>query len=1495
MHGNRHAWVGHSGSRPTAAAFGPTLGARDELYLGCADGAVRVFGLGSPDDHAERGPPAAHSSSRAGIGPGAAPLAVLRAHRAAVQRVVASPDGSLLLTVSAERAIIWETATWTRRRTLRAGAAIVDAAFASVVGRLGPSPSSSAASVAGRSVLVAGFRDDSVVVWLGDTLSPVAKLTVPPKEASTGSVLSSVDAIVTVGSPDGGEAVEAGLLAGHEARACPPWTALVAAGTRTGSVLVWTVSPGAAALRSIVDMPASAAAVVKVMLLPRAAPGAGGRGLHPGSLWGVRLAVLDDAGTVRVLARDGSAWRALAEVAGGAAPVVDVAVRWAGAGLLGDSLEGGSLLCGEEEHGQAEGRGIASSSRRRSRPGLGARSASPSRSATETSSGSGPSSAFLGDGGRDRDIHGSGEHTRGAPVGRFTGDSESKSDGASLDVVDMEVGQEGARRQTERTQGPRPVRVTARARVSVTGQPAPPSQKRRGQLPVAWDAASESRGGSPAGASGASDVVSGSGSGSGSGSSATASGAAADGEGGPASESEYRHSESTWGQRGQAGHSSSSSSRSNNNGRSRGGGGLASGSGYAAGAEAGSSATGGSSASSSGPFSGRRHGATSADRRRSGGSEASGGFEGGSDQSYGEGYDEGEAEEEAGWAGVPSRVEVLVCLRSDGTAEVFELSSALRWRRRVQLRAAGLASGEGRRVEALMAKGGALRIGRAGRMRERAEAERAQAEADGRARQEAVAARGAAEGGMPGVPRPVRAYDGWGAAEGAVPDVPDPARIHGGNVFADPPAAGWSDRLVLTGRQPPSSAHPALATALADAASLAMPLDGDGGPQSAPFGRSGRRAWPPAHPRSANPNAPSGAGAERAARGGGGLSTATRQRLAKRRVAAVAAVAGASPDRAAEGFAGSFSRGQVPAVHQLAAMATGGSAVTDASLRALLQRGGGAFPDDQRLLAWRFLLRLPGNARAFHDLRSAGQHPAFDDLGDRFPMRSRRLLSALQDTVSVLAHWCPALADAPWLPNFVFPFVKLTTSGSPAPALVRCELCIAMVLNFAATFLQAFPMAPVQTLGAAEAALRTCDPRLADHLAMLGVTPERWAWPLLRSAFSEALPRSRWVRLWDGLVARAATPARAVAAAVAYLRLHRSRLLAVRAPARPSLNGRGAAAAAVLAPPSHAGPPVSPGTAEVCALLRQHLPTDMGALERLIQETWQRVPADVWAVASPGNASRLWPGIAGGSDPDGAADCQGAPGGAGGSAAGSGAGDEGGPAVWMPQADVYPSLGRFPAFSVDFQLKERERIRRAFEAEERRFAAAEAADAEAMAAAARGRAAADAAAVAVAVEERRSREAAAERAQAEAEERAREQGAQHRRTAALAALEAGAMDTEAAGLAASEHRLGVAYAQARGVLDAAREGPGASGVAWVADHSDSLDGYAGVDGEEDGGEFEDASADGAAVGDGRSGRPEGGGSAEGGRAAAWRLATGRMGVDNPISAAPGDGQRPKEL
>jgi len=451
-------------------------------------------------------------------------------------------------------------------------------------------------------------------------------------------------------------------------------------------------------------------------------------------------------------------------------------------------------------------------------------------------------------------------------------------------------------------------------------------------------------------------------------------------------------------------------------------------------------------------------------------------------------------------------------------------------------------------------------------------------------------------------------------------------------------------------------------------------------------------------------------------------------------------------------------------VHEAGAAVAG---LSDRTLRAVLARDG-RFPDGRRLLAWHYLLRTPGNTAEARRLLASGPHPAFDDLGARFPMRSRRLLAALQDVCGALARWTPALADAPWLPAFVFPFLK---ACGRAPLSSCVELCAALLANFAPTFLEAFPMAPVPTLGAAEAALRATDPQLADHLVALGLTPERWAWPMLRSALSEVLPRTSWLRLWDGLLAAAAGGgARLVASAVAYVRLHRSTLLRVKpdAPAGRPAPPRGGVAAA------HDGPPVTAATAEACALLRQHLPTDMPALEALADRTAaSAAPFLLHVAASEGES--VWPGVGGAANPPAAAA----------DTAGSG------PRVVFPATGTFPAMGGFAAFSVDFQLRERERIERVFLAEERRRAAAEAADAEALAASARGRAAADAAAIAASYEQRRAREAAAERAQAEAEEDAAEDADSGRRHASLAALEAG----ETAALEAARARRSLAAAR----------------------------------------------------------------------------------------------------
>jgi hypothetical protein len=54
-----------------------------------------------------------------------------------------------------------------------------------------------------------------------------------------------------------------------------------------------------------------------------------------------------------------------------------------------------------------------------------------------------------------------------------------------------------------------------------------------------------------------------------------------------------------------------------------------------------------------------------------------------------------------------------------------------------------------------------------------------------------------------------------------------------------------------------------------------------------------------------------------------------------------------------------------------------------------------SFPDQYRRLAWRFLLRLPSNTGAFDDLCARGVHPCWADLGTRYPVRDRRLMSRL--------------------------------------------------------------------------------------------------------------------------------------------------------------------------------------------------------------------------------------------------------------------------------------------------------------------------------------------------------------------------------------------------------------------------------------------------------------------------------------------------------------------
>jgi hypothetical protein len=69
---------------------------------------------------------------------------------------------------------------------------------------------------------------------------------------------------------------------------------------------------------------------------------------------------------------------------------------------------------------------------------------------------------------------------------------------------------------------------------------------------------------------------------------------------------------------------------------------------------------------------------------------------------------------------------------------------------------------------------------------------------------------------------------------------------------------------------------------------------------------------------------------------------------------------------------------------------------------------------------------------------------------------------------------------------------------------------MSVLLHWEREFLCTFPHPPIPLLSAVDRALRLHDSDLAKKLASLGAGPQVYAWPLLRSAFTEVLARDEW-------------------------------------------------------------------------------------------------------------------------------------------------------------------------------------------------------------------------------------------------------------------------------------------------------------------------------------------------------------------------------------------------
>lgn len=173
-----------------------------------------------------------------------------------------------------------------------------------------------------------------------------------------------------------------------------------------------------------------------------------------------------------------------------------------------------------------------------------------------------------------------------------------------------------------------------------------------------------------------------------------------------------------------------------------------------------------------------------------------------------------------------------------------------------------------------------------------------------------------------------------------------------------------------------------------------------------------------------------------------------------------------------------------------------------------------SYPDQYRCLIWRSILQLPGNKEPWKSLSEKPLHPSAQVLSEKNPIQNKVVLSCLQNVVSCLAHWSPVFGELPYLPHFLFPFVKVFHSDK----FVCFEVAATIIVNWCQHWFEYLTFPPINILGMIENILVEHDSGLVDIFSHAGITTRQYAWSLLSTAFSEVLSSAQWMQLWDNII-----------------------------------------------------------------------------------------------------------------------------------------------------------------------------------------------------------------------------------------------------------------------------------------------------------------------------------------------------------------------------------------
>lgn len=179
----------------------------------------------------------------------------------------------------------------------------------------------------------------------------------------------------------------------------------------------------------------------------------------------------------------------------------------------------------------------------------------------------------------------------------------------------------------------------------------------------------------------------------------------------------------------------------------------------------------------------------------------------------------------------------------------------------------------------------------------------------------------------------------------------------------------------------------------------------------------------------------------------------------------------------------------------------------------------GEYPSHYRQLIWQHLLKLPNNTLEYCNLieKCAHNRPKFHDRS--FRPFDADLRKNLQQLLFYLMKWSQILSmpfdeEHHFLPYFVFLFLKFNSTN-----LLQCfELIATILINQCGLWFEFSPLLPFNYLGLVDNLIEHYKPTLMQFYRRHSIDSSVYAWPMLRTAFSEILEEFQWMQLWDHIV-----------------------------------------------------------------------------------------------------------------------------------------------------------------------------------------------------------------------------------------------------------------------------------------------------------------------------------------------------------------------------------------